>query len=170
MISVLILGGDAIIAHSTLGRVVNVDDAAMDGILEAREQIAKAFGYDKRKGWAKYPETESMDPHGRVMKAPDLGAADATSVQVGFDGTTIEAVLVGLVSLAERTKTDTGVSGEPAQSVSHLHDVAGTFGVRRELRARLRSRGAALKAFAGATDGTGPLVLDVEVQAPQGEG
>lgn len=167
MISRTIKGGDAVAAFNLLGAVSRVDDAVMDELLTAREALQTAFGWNKRKGW---PFAVKED---RGQKTTDLEDADRTVKTLAFEGETLEAVLVGLVSLAERSKPKDGtgeIAGEVAHSVSQLHDCAATFGVRKALRQRLRERGGKVPAFSGQLDGDGLLVLDVDVQAPQVEG
>lgn len=156
MISRTVLGGDAILAVDVLGNVSRVDDSTLDYLLTAREQLQTAFGWHRRKGW----------PFAKTEDRWDLDDADRTAREIAFDGEVVEAVLVGLVSLSERSRAEgkPETTGIAAAAVSQLHDVAGVFGVRGALRQRLRERGGKVAAFSGKLDGAGPLVLDVPVE------
>ena len=156
MITRTIMGGDALTAWSVLGSVSRVDDAEMDGILEARTALEKAFGYDKRKAWP-FPQIGEG-----ARKTWDLDAADKTTVSVIFEAETLECVLRGLLSLAERTKKDGETSGMASQVVAEITGVAATFGVRNALRKRLRSRGAKVPALAEPLD-SDDVTLQVDV-------
>lgn len=72
MITRTILGGDALTAWSVLGSVSRVDDAEMDGILEARSILEKTFGYDKRKAWP-FPQIGEVS---QKLKTPQSTAYD----------------------------------------------------------------------------------------------
>ena len=156
MITRTILGGDALQAWSVLGSVSRVDDAEMDGILEARSILEKAFGYDKRKAWP-FPQIGEGE-----RKTWDLEAADKTTASVIFESEILECVLRGLLSLVERSKKDNETSGLVSQAVAEVTGVAATFGIRNALRKRLRARGAKIPALAEPLD-TDDVTLQVDV-------
>lgn len=158
MVTLTMTGAQALTAWGVLGQVSRVDDATMDGIMEARTLLEKACLYTKRR-WP-FPVLDAGTPRERY----DLDAAEDVTASIAVESETLSAVLAGLISLAERAKKDGEVSGQPAQSVAEIYSVAESFRIRSALRKRLRGRGEALHALSEPLDDEDE-VLQVDANA-----